>query len=526
MSRPPRERQPDQEQRQPRVGSQTLNEPGYEQVGPGADNGDEFPWFEAALDYATRQIQREDLAGHILRSVDMHEASLMSMDLIRDDVGWERLTGGTSLDMPDALRVSGVRRARQYARHDGNIKQTVALYTNFAIGKGFKWTVGEKAKRAQQAIDELTKSVWNRKMFSTQGQRDLADALYTDGEVFFALFVEPDAVKVRTIDPLEITAILTNPEDKSEPRMYVRRYFVGTQEKTLLYRDWMWDGIGDVQDAHGKPVTGEEADAVVFHIKAAGRGLRGESTLIADMDWAKQYRAFMTSRAAVARAIAMFPHKLKMLTDAAGLSAAAAQLGTGLSSSSSETNPPPTPGSMFTENAGATLSSMRQETGAASAKVDAELFQKEVGVGSGIFPHYYGLGNSFRLATANSMEPPMFKAFTAYQELWRDAYQLIFEWVLKEMDVPEDQRAVTVTGEAIREEDTAPKVDGIEKMARTFPSLVESEELAKYALSLLGVSDPAEVMAELTEVFKGIPGHNVVALVHKALKEVLRQQEG
>jgi len=118
------------------------------------------------------------------------------------------------------------------------------------------------------------------------------------------------------------------------------------------------------------------------------------------------------------------------------------------------------------------------------------------------------------------------KAFEAYQELWRDVYQLIFEWALEEMDVPEEQRKVTVVGEAIREEDTAPKVDGIEKMARTFPSLVESEELAKYALSLLGVSDPAEVMAELTEVFKGMPGHNVIALVHKALKEVLRQQEG
>lgn len=504
----------------------TLDEPGYKQLGPGADNGNEFPWFEQALSLATRQIQREDLAGHILRAVDMHESSLMSMDLIRDDIGWHRLTGGSSLDMPDALRTGIVHRARQYGRHDGNTKQTVALYTNFAVGKGFTWTVGEEAEKAQEVLDELTTSKWNRKMFSTQGQRDLSDALYTDGEVFFALFVEPDTVKIRMIDQMEIAAILTNPEDKSEPRVYVRKYFVGTQEKVLLYRDWMWDGTGDVMDAQGQAVTGEEADAVVFHVKAAGRGLRGESRLIADMDWAKQYRAFMTSRAAVARVIAMFPAKLKMLTDAAGLSAAKAQLGTGLSQSSSETNPPPVAGSTFLENAGATYSTVRQETGAASAKVDAELFMQALAIGSGIFPHYLGLGNSFRLATADSMEPPMMKAFEAYQELWRDVYQLIFEWVMEQMDVPEAERNVTVKGEAIREEDVGPKVDGIEKTVRTFPALAESDELAKYALTLLGMSDPSAVMAELTEAFGKIPGHNVVALVHKALQEVLRQQEG
>jgi len=505
---------------------QTINEPGYQQLGPGADNGDEFPWFEQALSYATRQIQREDMAGHILRAVDMHESSLMSMDLIRDDIGWHRLTDGSSLDMPGALRTAIVRRARQYVRHDGSVKQTVALYTNFAVGKGFKWTVGEEAERAREVIDEFTTSVWNRKMFSTQGQRDLSDALYTDGEVFFALFAERETVKVRTIDPLEIVSVLTNPEDRSEPWVYVRKYFVGTQEKTLLYRDWMWDGQGEVLDAQGHAVSGEQADAVVFHLKAAGRGLRGESRLIADMDWAKQYRAFMTSRAAVARAIAMFPAKLKMLTDAAGLSAAAAQLGTGLGGSSGETNPPPVAGSTFLENAGASYSTVRQETGAASAKVDAELFMQQVGVGSGVFPHYYGLGNSFRLATADSMEPPMFKGFAAWQELWRDAYQLIFEWALEQMGVPEEQRKVTVTGEAIRKEDTAPKVDGIEKMVRTFPMLADSDELAKYALSLLGVSNPSEVMAELTEAFGKIPGHNVVAQVHSFLREVVKQQEG
>ena len=500
---------------------QTLDEPGYKQVGGNGDQG--VDWFNESISDATRLVRHEDIGGSVLRTVDMVEAEFISHDLRRDDIGWQQMTGASNLDMSESLRVSIVRRARQYARHDGNVRQINALYTNFCIGKGFTWSVGEEADAAQTILDALTKSAANRNVFSTQGQRNRSDALRTDGEVFFALFAGINEIKVRTIDPLEIIAIATNAEDKSEPRVYVRKYYVGSAEKAKLYKDWMWSGEGDAVDAQGKVLPNDYEDAVIFHVKLAGRGLRGESGLIADMDWAKQYREFMTSRAAVTRAIAMFAHKLKMQGDAATLAAAKTQLGTGLSESSSETNPPPVAGSTFLENLNASLSSMKQETGAASAKVDAELFMQQVAVGSGIFPHYLGLGNSFRLATATSMEPPMFKAFSAYQELWRDTYMLIFDWAMEQMGVPDDDREVTVTGEKIREQDIAPIIDGIEKMVRTFPSLAASEDVAKHALSLLGFTNPAEVMTQLAEAFKNIPGHNVAALVHAFLREAVKQ---
>ena len=505
--------------------SQTLNEPGYQQLGPNAER--EVNPFDLILHEATRVVRSEDFAGRLL---DLREAEFMRMDLARDDVGWTRLTGASNLDLSDSLRNAVVWRARQYARFDGIVRQTVALYTNFAIGKGFTWSVKEDAKRATQVLDTFTQSRWNRQLFSTQGQRNQSNALYTDGEIFFTLFIERDMVKVRTIDPMEIIDIATNPEDKSEPRIYMRRFFVGSQEHTRLYADWMWDGKGEAKDSQGQLVSGDLQPALVFHMKLAGRGLRGESGLIADMDWAKQYRAFMTCRAAVTRAIAMFVHKLKMQGNAAALAAVKTQLGTGLSESSSETNPPPVAGSTFLENMNATLSSMNQETGAAAAKVDAGLFMNMAAMGSGIFPHYYGLDNSFRLATATSMEPPMFKALSAYQELWRDTYQLLFEWVLERAGVSEEERAVTVTGEPIREQNIQPMVDGIEKMVRSFPMLADSDDLAKHALSLLGINDPTTVMAQLqTEVAK-IPGRNVMALVYRALREAVeqgnRQQEG
>jgi len=502
---------------------QTLNEPRYKLLG--GNGNDDVPWYEDAMNVAIRQVEREDIAGRLLK---LSEAEFMSMELLKDDAGWQRLSDASNLDMPDALRVGIVHRARQYARHDGIVKQTVSLYTNFGVGTGFAGTVNEEHEAAATTLNAFIKSPANRQIFSTQGQRNSSKALLTDGEIFFVLFPS-DPMKIRTIDPLEIVAVATNPEDKSEPRIYIRKYYVGSQEHTKLYRDWMWDGEGGAATAQGKLVTGDLEDAVIYHVKLAGRGLRGESGLIADMDWAKQYRKFMTGRAAVVRAIAMFAAKLKMQTDAAGLAAAATQLGTGLSQSTSETNPPPVSGSTMLENAGATYSTVRQETGAASAKVDSELFMQQATCGSGMFPHYYGLGNSFRLATAASMEPPMFKAFTAYQELWRDAYELIFQYVLEQANVPDEQCVVNVKGQPIREQDIGPLIDGIEKTVRTFSTLAASDDIAKYALTLLGISKPDEVLGQLAETYKDVPGHNVAALVYGYLREVVKQggvQEG
>jgi len=123
----------------------------------------------------------------------------------------------------------------------------------------------------------------------------------------------------------------------------------------------------------------------------------------------------------------------------------------------------------------------------------------------------------------------MFKAFTAYQELWRDAYELIFQYVLEQANVPDEQCVVNVKGQPIREQDIGPLIDGIEKTVRTFSTLAASDDIAKYALTLLGISKPDEVLGQLAETYKDVPGHNVAALVYGYLREVVKQggvQEG
>ena len=483
---------------------------GYSPVGPAAAEYDIDPrvlnrMFETAL----RDIRNEDIGGHALNE-NIAEATLMSEQLALDSAGWQKLAGGgNNLDMNPTMRIQQVWRARQYARWDGVAKQTVTLYKNFCIGTGFGWAVSTESERAEALLEEFTTGA-NKRIFSTQGQRLNSEGLYVDGEMFFAVFpaMPGAAPKLRTIDPLEITKVITNPEDKNEPWAYERKYFVGTRQDTKYYRAIGWDDKfdNDVLGDDGKPLGGVLfEDAAVYHVKLSGRGLRGDTGLLTDMDWSKQYRTFMSSRAAITRAIAAYAHKLSITGSAADVARIKTQTGTGASSTSGESNPPPAPGSMWMENAGAKLTAMKQETAAAAAKVDAGLFLNMATMGSGIFPHYYGQDNSFRLATATAMEPPMMKAFESYQELWHDTYSDLFEYVLTADGLPVADCKVEINAQPIQKIDIGPIVDAIVKTIVAFPVLADSDDLVKLVLQLVGLSNVDAVLAALQDSIDSEP---------------------
>jgi hypothetical protein len=513
----------------------TDTEQGYKRVG---DNGQPVTELEQLIKASMREVDSTMVSAQMLQ---LRESEFLRFDLARDDVGWQKLASASNLDMTPGLRQNSVWRARQFARFDGIIKQTLALYRNFAIGPGMTWQVAEEKDDAGNTIEsparpiltDLTSSTWNRQIFSTQGQQELSNALYTDGEAFFVFFAGPEGVKIRTIDPMEIQEIATNPEDKTEARLYERVFFVGTKKVTRIYRDWMnLDPGAPAITSTGRMLTAgdsnaEFVDAPIYHVKLQGRGLRGETGLMTDMDWASQYRKFMTARVAVALAIAAFVHKLKTQGTQAQLDALKAKLGTGINTTTSdgENNPPAVAGSMFLENESATLTSMKQETGAASAKVDSGLILNQATIGSGMFVHYYGVDNSFRLATATSMEPPMFKAFSSYQELWRDTWLNIFQWVLREEQVDEDEiRKVEVLAPPIREQDVAPLIDSIQKTVQTFPELSDSPAVEAYMLTLLGMKNADEIIKSLDELAEAMPDRNLRLKIHQVVREIAQNQ--
>ena len=478
---------------------------GYRQVG---GNGEGWQSPSTLIEAAMREIEQQDESGRCLKH--LAEASpYISAELRREDVGWSSLSTTTNnLDMTPAMRKHSVWKARQYGRHDGISKQILALYTNFSIGTGFQWDVmaddaSDQDTAAKTVLDTLIEA--NPKTFGAQGQRANSDALFTDGELFPVLFVGADTVKVRQVDPLEINYIVCDPEDRDKPIVYIRQFMKGTKQAVTFYFDWKVDK-GDIEKAIkawpvGAPAFSEAllSDGVMYHIKLKGRGKRGDSGLLGGMDWSMQYRNFMTARAAITLAIASLAYKLKIKGNAGNLAAIKGQRGTALTGSTSggEANPPQVAGSTWMENAGAELTTMKQETGASAAKVDAGLFMQMAGLPSGIFPHYFGSDNSFRLATATAMEPPMMKAFESYQGLWADVYENIIEWVWDKMDVPEDERSLNTTAAPIQESNVGAIVESVAKLIVAFPALADSEDFMKWSLQTLGLNDANELIEAL-----------------------------
>ncbi|MEE9159875.1 MAG: hypothetical protein V3U60_16010 [Gammaproteobacteria bacterium] len=416
--------------------------------------------------------------------------------LAQDSQGWQKL-GASDQPISDEVRRKMVKLARVYSVRDPLCKNIVRTYTNFAVGTGF--SVRAEDGEAKQVLDAFTGDRLNKRMFSTQGQRRSSNKLLSDGEVFFALFPSDRGIGLRYIDPLEISAVITHPEDAMTPIWYERSTQTGTgQPKVEYYRDWEnEDNISEGYKGGSLVMIHDEQkrDALVCHVKLEDEYLRGNSILTPVLEWCRGHAQFMESRLAVQQAIAQFIRKLRTKGNAAQMTALKNVLHTTITSNTGETNPPKVPGSTFMENEGAELKPVAQDTGAAGARTDGGMILQVIGAGAGIFPHYFGAGEAFRLATATAMEPPMQKTFEAYNELWKDTYREIFDFVLEGESVSDAK--YTIDSPDIFPQDKHKAIDSATKAVKEFPQLAFSDDVLKRLLTNMGIDDPNAALAAI-----------------------------
>jgi hypothetical protein len=163
---------------------------------------------------------------------------------------------------------------------------------------------------------------------------------------------------------------------------------------------------------------------------------------------------------------------------------------------------------LFVENQYAKLENMKQETGAAAAKVDGEMLIQMAGLGAGVFPHYIGQGDSAILATATMMEGPMLRQFDAERLEVHDYYRNIFEWLLDLAGVPEgDDRKIDISSMPVNIATTDSDVAAIAALTTVWPELKGSDELRKRALSIMKMENVEEILAAL-EDFAGERGED------------------
>ena len=351
-------------------------------------------------------------------------------------------------------------------------------------------------------------------MFSTQGINTNVNTMNEDGELIFAVFAGDryGGTTVRRLNSLEITGVLTSPDDTETALGYTREYTTKDNKQRKLF---YWDMYAPEKvKAQAKIPDGfEEKKDVVVHFAAANtRWQRGNPLLTPALDWSKAYRKFMAARHAIQLAMSEFVKKHNIEGGVQAVAAAMSYHNSGFSrgGSGTENNPPSSPGSTWVQGTGSDLTTIKQETGASSAQVDGDMLLQMQGVGVGLPPHYYGSGKSAgNLSVATTMELPILKMFQAEQEIYRDIYDDLIQYEFEQVGVPEDKRAVDIAFPEIVIKDVPALMQGLVNGVAVAPRLGGSEVIEMLVLSAFGVQDPAAVIEKLTDDNAGgQPGGN------------------
>jgi len=431
-------------------------------------------------------------------------------DLALEDEGWINLSSATGDVITAADRITNLKLSRLYSLKDPLGKQAIRLWTDYTFGTGMTWQTEDES--ATKALEAFWDSKANQTVLSARGQRRSSDKLLIDGEIFFALFLG-EVSKIRYIDPLEITEIITDPDDKDDVKFY-RRAWTDTQGKA---HEDIYRSVNNIKneaalDSSGKSVRKTE-DALIYHLNYNTTSQRGNPLLLAALIWIKYYTKFMASRIAVMLALAKFAWRSKIQGGQTAVDAIKAKTqGKEVAA-----------GSTLLENMGSDTTPIKTDTGAQQAYQDGRQIKLMIAAAVGIPEQYFGDISIGNLATAKTVELPMMKMFQSYQAIWNDAYQDIDEVILEHAGIAPDKWYIDRDFPKIAPEDVALAAQAMVQILQVLPELGYSDDVKQIALMTLGANNPQEVIDALSKEAKANPE---VALTKalKIFKESLKKE--
>ena len=435
-------------------------------------------------------------------------------DLALEDVGWINLSGTTGDVITSAERITNLKLSRLYAAKDPMGKQAIRLWTDYTFGSGMTWSVPEENEATEKVLKSFWTSKENQAVLSARGQRKSSDKLLIEGEVFFALILgTKDEAIIRWIDPLEITEIVTDPDDKESVKFY-KRQWADTQGKPHLdiYRSTTNQKNETVKDADGVSVQ-KTQDALIYHLTYNTITQRGNPLLLPALIWMKYHTKFLGSRIAVMLALAKFAWRTKVKGGQTAVDAIKAKThGQAIAA-----------GSQLVENLGSDTTPIKTETGASAAYQDGRMIKLMIAAATGWPEQYFGDISIGNLATAKTVELPVFKMIHSYQKVWEDTYQDIDEIILEHAKIPPDKWYIDRDFPAIAPADVAQMGQTMSLMLQAFPEFSALDDVKQIALMTLGIDDTAEVLDELSNEAKSNP-EIALSRILKEFKESLRKK--
>jgi hypothetical protein len=433
------------------------------------------------------------------------------IELALDDRGW--LVGGKRMmgELDPLSRQVQVNRSRYYWLRDPLAKQSVRLWTDYALGDtAMSWHCEDKGVQAK--LDTFMKNRVNRRYCSRKGQRRLSQRLLVDGELFFGIFEDGE---IKTFDCLQITDIITDPDDEDTVVAYKRvRVKSKGQTETLYYKPWDLESDAPINSQNvgndgynlvpidpmgGKQIKYEDG-VVMYHLAFDDIERRGNGLLTCCSDWAREHRRFMIARVAIMQAIKKFAFTTTVKGGQNVVNSIRAKLESTFAQSGlsggTQHQPVAAPGANFVGNEGVTIKAMPQATGSGDAVGDANQLKLMVSAGTGIMLHYFGDPGTTNLASATAMELPMLKQFASYQIMWKDFWRDIFAIILEEKNDDPNPADITIDMPDILEDDLGLMAQFITALTTVFPE-AKVPALLKQCLQSANVDDLDDVMEDI-----------------------------
>lgn len=441
-----------------------------------------------------------------LRTLIREATQQVEDELEIEDQGWYR-AGTAAQVITELSRQDYVKLSRLYYTKDPLAKQAIRLWTDYTFGTGMTWSCEDD--KANNALSGYWNARENQVVLSAKGQRRASTKLLVDGELFIALFMGPQGkVTVRLIDPLEITELITDPDDKENERYYRRMWFDthGQMHDDYYPSHRNNQDVGCLDYAgHMVRATFNGRDVLVYHLAWDNLTNRGMPLLLPAIDWIKQYRRFLASRVAIMLALARFAWKDKVSGGTAAMAAAKAEYHEQEIAA----------GSVKIENLGRDLQPIRTDTNARNAYDDGRMLKLQVASAVGIPEQYFGDISIGNLATAKTVELPMMKMFQSYQQVWSDAFQDMDELILEHNGISTDTY-IDRDFPPIAPADALAAAQALAAIIMAMPELAMIRDVQQVALLSLGINDPGEVLKQLENESESIDS----VLIGKALREI------
>ena len=442
----------------------------------------------------------------------------------------------------------GIRRMTELSRlmrlKNPIIQRGVEVQRLYVWAQGIN--ISAKDKDINQVIQDFLDDERNQAELTThQARGDKERDLQQDGQIFLRFFVDrvTGRVRVRSIDPQEIDDVICNPEDKKEPWFYVRSYQKREMDGSVkeikeAYPDWRYhpkNKLGNLPaTALGARIVWETP---VYHVKGNNpMGRWGLPEYYAAHAWALSYKNFLEQLASVWQALARWAAKITGIQSKTELANIKAKLNTTLDTSTEETNPPPTTGSLAFLGEGRDLQPFRTAGATMSAEDGRRLFLMAAQIFG--FPEtFYGDVSVGTLATAKSLDRPTELKILDRQELWADVHLNIFAFVLR-WAVMAPQGPLSGMGKVEREPDGDEWMlrtewnDGVDpSISADFPPVVEQDAAEQVgaladAMTLKGFALQGTIDLETaTREFLNILGFSDIDAIMTEWKEVRDEEE-